>query len=86
MLSGISHSRGLTSSSSKQLENGNSSRRPSVNFPDGKWLQPLILILGPTLSIDTAFYVTIDVTRYRFQNILSALDLCLKSFHVLHAQ
>ena len=49
-------------------------------------LQPLIIVVGTTLSEITGFYVNIDDTRYRFQSVLAALDLCFKSFHVLHAE
>ncbi|XP_067207639.1 uncharacterized protein [Linepithema humile] len=55
-----------------------------ANF--GVQLQPLIIAVGPTLSEVTGYYVNIDDTRYRFPSILAAVDLCFKSFHVLHAK
>lgn len=55
-----------------------------ANF--GAQLQPFVIAVGPTLSEVTGFYVNIDDTRYRFQSILAALDLCFKSFYVLHAE
>ncbi|XP_051168151.1 uncharacterized protein LOC127285960 isoform X2 [Leptopilina boulardi] len=49
-------------------------------------LQPLIIVVGENLSVVNRFYVNIDDTRYSFQSILQALDLCFKSFHVLHTE
>ena len=52
----------------------------------GIQLQPFIIVVGPTSSEITGYYVNVDDMRYRFESILAAVDLCFKSFHVLHAE
>ena len=52
----------------------------------GIQVQPFIIVVGPSLSEITGFYVNVEETRYRFESILAAVDLCFKSFHVLHVE
>lgn len=52
----------------------------------GLKLQPLILIVGPSLSNITSIYVVIDSCRYKVAKILNAVDQCYKAIHVLQAE
>ncbi|XP_039304444.1 uncharacterized protein LOC105205067 isoform X2 [Solenopsis invicta] len=51
-----------------------------------KKIQPLVVAVGPTLSLCKDFYVVIDKNYYRFDNIRTAVDTCFKCVHALHAE
>lgn len=44
-------------------------------------LQPYIVILGPSDEVNEA-YVQVDDILYKVANILEAIDVCFKIFHV----
>lgn len=46
-------------------------------------LQPIVVILMSN-EVPTKFFVRIDGTTYIQHNILAAIDLCFKSFHVFN--
>ncbi|XP_067620466.1 uncharacterized protein [Eurosta solidaginis] len=52
-------------------------------YARGETLQPLIIAIGSDLS-DCKFYVYYDDIKYELPSFLSALDICFKTFHVLH--
>lgn len=49
-------------------------------------IQPLIVTVGLTLSQCKDFYVVIDKSYYRFDDIRTAVDICFKCVHALHAE
>ncbi|CAH1153273.1 unnamed protein product [Phaedon cochleariae] len=49
-------------------------------------LQPFIIIVGQTLSDISSYYIIVDKTLYKVENILSAVDACFKIIHVLNAE
>ncbi|XP_077255928.1 uncharacterized protein LOC143893930 isoform X2 [Temnothorax americanus] len=49
-------------------------------------IQPLVIAVGPTVSLCKDFYVVIDKNYYRFDNIRTAVDVCFKCVHALHAE
>lgn len=49
-------------------------------------LQPLVIAVGLTLSQCCNFYVVIDTYYYRFDDIRTAVDVCFKCVHALHAE
>ncbi|XP_036346998.1 uncharacterized protein LOC118756334 [Rhagoletis pomonella] len=52
-------------------------------YARGETLQPLIIAIGSDLS-NCKFYVYYDDIKYELPSFLSALDICFKTFHVLH--
>lgn len=52
----------------------------------GYSVQPYIIIKGPDLAHINNVYIVIDVIRFKFQQLLFALDICFKSFHTLNAK
>ncbi|KYM98812.1 hypothetical protein ALC62_10468, partial [Cyphomyrmex costatus] len=49
-------------------------------------VQPFIVAVGPTVILCKDFYVVIDKSYYRFDNIRTAADVCFKCVHALHAE
>lgn len=49
-------------------------------------IQPLVIDVEPTVSLCKDFYVVIDKNYYRFDNIRTAVDVCFKCVHALHAE
>jgi len=60
------------------------SRRQDKLFHFGLRMQPVVVIVGD-LSQQTASYVVVDDTTWKFESPLKAVDICFKSFHVLDA-
>lgn len=48
-------------------------------------LKPFIILEGRDDSSISAYYVCVDNTRYKIGSVLEAIDICYKSFFVLHA-
>jgi len=48
-------------------------------------LQPFIIFVGRDASSVNGYYVCIDKTLYKIESALKAIDVCYKSFFVLHA-
>lgn len=48
-------------------------------------VQPLVVAVGLTLPQCKNFYVVIDTNYYRFDDIRTAIDVCFKCVHALHA-
>lgn len=44
-------------------------------------LQPYVVVLGPPYEVNEA-YVQVDDILYKVGNILEAIDVCFKTFHV----
>lgn len=51
----------------------------------GRTLQPFPALIGPSVKEITDSYVVIDNVRYRVPSPLRAIDICFKSYQVLHA-
>lgn len=49
-------------------------------------LQPLIIIIGPTISDIAQYFVLVDDTYYFVNSIITAVDCCFKIIHALHAE
>lgn len=49
-------------------------------------VQPLVIAVGLTLSDCPDFYVVIDKNYYVFDNVRTAIDVCFKCIHALHAE
>ncbi|XP_011859109.1 PREDICTED: uncharacterized protein LOC105556622 [Vollenhovia emeryi] len=60
-------------------------RRREVMKKLGLTLQPFIIVVGPTLSEISSFYVCVDKVLYKVPSVLKALEICFKCFHVLNA-
>lgn len=48
-------------------------------------VQPLIVAVGATLAECKDFYVVIDKNYYHFNDCKTAVDVCFKAIHALHA-
>jgi len=48
-------------------------------------VQPLIVAVGLTLAECKDFYVVIDKHYYYFNDCKTAVDVCFKAIHALHA-
>lgn len=48
-------------------------------------MQPLIVAVGATVAECRDFYVVIDENYYHFMDCRTAVDVCFKVFHALHA-
>lgn len=48
-------------------------------------VQPLIVAVGVTLAECRDFYVVIDKNYYHFNDCKTAVDVCFKAIHALHA-
>ena len=46
--------------------------------------QPIIVAIGSATTFE-AFYVVINNIKYRVDDLMTAVDLCFKSFHTLNA-
>jgi len=49
-------------------------------------LQPLIIIIGPTISDIAQYFVLVDDTYYLVNFIITAVDYCFKIIHAFHAE
>ncbi|CAI6372051.1 unnamed protein product [Macrosiphum euphorbiae] len=49
-------------------------------------LQPLIIIIGPTISDIAQYFVLVDDTYYLVNSIITAVACCFKIIHALHAE
>ncbi|XP_050055071.1 uncharacterized protein LOC126549573 [Aphis gossypii] len=49
-------------------------------------LQPLIIIIGPTISDIAQYFILVDDTYYLVNSIITAVDCCFKIIHALHAE
>lgn len=49
-------------------------------------LQPLLIVVGQTLTNITATYIQIDSVRYKLRTPVAALDACQKAYHALDAE
>lgn len=49
-------------------------------------LQPLIIVIGDSLSELKNFYVYLNEAKFKYSTFLASLDLCFKIFHVLHLE
>jgi hypothetical protein len=49
-------------------------------------LQPLIIIIGSTISDISQYFVVVDDTYYLLNSIIAAVDCCFKIIHALHAE
>lgn len=49
-------------------------------------IQPLVIAVGSTISQCKDFYIVIDKHYYRFDDIRTAVDVCFKCIHALHAE
>lgn len=47
-------------------------------------LQPYIIVVGPTLSEISSFFVSVDKVLYNTESAFKAIDTCFKIFHVLN--
>ncbi|KYN23160.1 hypothetical protein ALC57_04422, partial [Trachymyrmex cornetzi] len=48
-------------------------------------LQPILIVVGQTITNISATYVQIDSVRYKPRTPVAALDACLKAYHALDA-
>lgn len=49
-------------------------------------LQPVIVVVGCSLTELNEFYLQFDNIKYKFDHFLPALDCCFKIFHILNLQ
>ena len=54
-------------------------------FNYGHRLQPLVVIVG-SLKAPEASYVVVDKVVWKVGTALKAIDICFKTFHVLHTR
>lgn len=59
-------------------------RKKLSNF--GLTLQPLVVIVGPTLSEISSYIIVINNAMYLLPNILSAIDVCFKCIWAINAK
>jgi hypothetical protein len=59
-------------------------RRRDKLFALGVRMQPVVVVLGQ-LTAPTAAYVVVDETTWQLSSPLKAVDICFKTYHVLHA-
>lgn len=52
----------------------------------GVTVQPFIIVVAPTLAEIVTCYVVVDSVRYKIENVLQAVESCLKLFHVLNIE
>jgi len=50
----------------------------------GITLQPLIIIVGPSINEISKYFVLVNDTYYVLNSILTAVDTCFKIFHALN--
>ncbi|XP_070525531.1 uncharacterized protein [Cardiocondyla obscurior] len=60
-------------------------RRKKVIKDLGLTLQPFIIVVGPQISDIDSAYVCVDKILYKVPSVLTALNICFKTFHVFNA-
>lgn len=59
-------------------------RRRDKLFAFGLRMQPVVVVVGD-IAAPSASYVVVDETVWKLSSPLKAVDICFKTFHVLHA-
>lgn len=52
----------------------------------GLTLQPLVIVIGPSISEISQYFVLVDDTYYLLNSIIAAVDCCFKIFHALNVE
>lgn len=67
------------------LENQLEIRREKYK-KNGMKMQPFVFIIKNEIELDFDSYVYVDTFYYKCENLLSAVDLCFKIFHIFNVQ
>lgn len=52
----------------------------------GFTLQPLVIVVGPSISEINQYFVLVDDTSYLLNSIITAVDYCFKVIYVLNVE
>lgn len=60
-------------------------RRRERVFPFGERMQPMVVLVDELTGVNSA-YVVVDETAWQVQTAVKAVDICFKTYYVLHAR
>lgn len=60
-------------------------KRINTMFQMNLTIQPYIIVVGPTLTEISPFFVSVDKVLYNVSSAFEAIDVCFKTFHVMNA-
>lgn len=55
-------------------------------FSLGLTVQPYVVIVGSSTTVDIEYYAVIENTYFKLETVVKAFDVCFKSFHTLNLE